>query len=98
MDNEHRRRFSHVCLKTFTQIIEQYDSSKNRQQDVHISATQRSVCSSLSPEFWSHTLHIYLFYMHILGSSVIQADELSFYKFYTFLTSLDMEQLVTTYW
>jgi len=34
-----------------------------------------------------------LFYMHILGSSVIQADELSFYKFYTFLTSFDMEQL-----
>ena len=31
--------------------------------------------------------------MHNLDSSVIQVDELSFYIFYTFQKSLDMEQL-----
>jgi len=31
--------------------------------------------------------------MHNLDSSVIQADGLNFYIFYTFLMSLDMDQL-----
>jgi len=46
------------CLKIFKQTF--WTLSVNRQHDVHISVIQTSACSSLSPEFLSHTLHIYL--------------------------------------
>jgi len=46
------------CLKIFKQTF--WTLSVNKQHDVHISVIQTSACSSLSPEFLSHTLHIYL--------------------------------------